>query len=70
MLSEAKGNAEHQARERAERRDKPPFEQEDAANSRFVRAEMREDADVFTLVDDEHGERTDDIEAGDEQDEN
>ena len=56
LLPQADEYAQYQAGERTERRDKPSFEQEDPTYHGFVCAHMRENADVFALVDDEHRE--------------
>ena len=70
LLAEAEEHTENESAERTQRRDEPTLQEEDAADSGFIGTEVRKDADVLALVEDEHRERTNQIEAGDEQDEN
>ena len=69
LLAETECNAENESDGCSQGGDEPSFIEEDAPDGGFVCAEVGEYLYAFTLVDDEHRKRADDVEAGDEEDE-
>ena len=67
LLSQADSDTQQHTAGGSQRRDEPAFQQEDTANRALVRSEVREDTDTLPFVNDEHGQRADDIETGDKQ---
>ncbi len=64
LLNPAEQQARHHPDKSPEKRNHPPLEQEYAHNLVIIRTQITQSHHVFALVDDEHRERTDDIETG------
>ena len=69
LLQPAEEQSHDDAHDGSDGRDEPPLEQEDGRHLAVAGAEGTQRLHVVALVDDEHRERADDVEAGNEQDE-
>ena len=69
LLEAAQQYSQGHARQSAEAHDQPPFAQEDAPHQPRVRPEVAERLHVVALLDHEHGQRADQVEAGQDEDE-
>ena len=68
LLNPAEQEADGNADESTDGRDKATLEEENAGDDLVGGAEVAQGDDVILLVDDEHGERADDVEAGHDED--
>ena len=69
LLQKADSKSDEQSEKCSKRSDKPSFVEECSADGLVSCAKVLQDTDVFLLVDDKHGEGSDDVEACDEEDE-
>ena len=69
LLQPAKQQSDSDSDDCSQQRNHPALHHEDAADLMLVRTQIPQRDGILLLVNDEHRERTDDVEAGNHQDE-